>query len=114
MLRAVQRLTSELAQWFGIDAGTLVVGARADVVVVDPTGLDDRLAAIHEEPVAPPAGADAPPWADFGGLRRLVRRNDAAVREVWISGRRAWTGGAVVPELGQTGGFGGVVRAGSS
>lgn len=112
--RAVQRLTSELAQWFGIDAGTLVVGARADVVVVDLAGLDERLAAIHEEPVAPAAGPDAPPWADFGGLRRLVRRNDAAVREVWISGRRAWTSGALVPELGQVRGFGGVLRAGSS
>lgn len=109
--RAVQRLTGELAQWFGIDAGTLAVGKRADVVVIDPSGLDGQLGEIHEVPVAPAAGPDAPPWADFGGLRRLVRRNDAAVRAVWISGRRAWSDGALAPELGQAHGFGGVLRA---
>lgn len=109
--RAVQRVTSELAQWFGIAAGTIEVGARADVVVIDPAGLDGSLAEIHEVPVAPVVGPDGPAWADFGGLRRLVRRNDAAVRDVWISGRRAWTDGALAPALGRERGFGGVLRA---
>src|SRR5690606_7063432 len=33
--RAVHRLTGEIADFLGIDAGRLAVGARADVAVVD-------------------------------------------------------------------------------
>jgi len=109
--RAVQRLTGELAQWFGIDAGTIRVGGRADIVVVDPAGLDHTVDQIHESPVVETPDPGAPPWADFGGLRRLVRRNDAAVRHVLIRGRMAWTAGTMVPELGHERGFGGVLRA---
>ncbi|WVM88433.1 hypothetical protein UMZ34_20145 [Halopseudomonas pachastrellae] len=42
MERAVHRLTGEQARWLGIDAGTLRVGDRADVVVIDPAKLDAR------------------------------------------------------------------------
>jgi N-acyl-D-aspartate/D-glutamate deacylase len=41
--RAVHRLTGEMATWLGIDAGTIEVGKRADVVVVDPESLDAQL-----------------------------------------------------------------------
>lgn len=107
--RAVHRLTGELAQWFGLDTGTITVGVRADVVVIDPAGLDDSLERIHELPVAPAAAPGAPAWSDFGGLRRLVRRNDAAVRHVYIGGRTAWADNALSPELGR-GRFGEVLR----
>ena len=40
---AVHRLTGEVAEWFGIDAGTLREGDRADFVVVDPARLDDSV-----------------------------------------------------------------------
>lgn len=109
--RAVQRLTGELAQWFGIDAGTIRVGGRADIVVVNPAGLDETVEQMQELPVVATPDPGAPPWADFGGLRRLVRRNDAAVRHVLIRGRMAWTAGALTPELGRERGFGGVLRA---
>ena len=39
--RAVHRLTGELAAWYGIDAGTLREGDRADIVVINPDKLDD-------------------------------------------------------------------------
>ncbi|PCC69638.1 N-acyl-D-aspartate/D-glutamate deacylase [Nannocystis exedens] len=103
--RAVHRVTGELARWFGLDAGRLAPGARADLVVVDPEALDDRLDALHEQPVAPPAVG-----GPFSELRRLVRRNDAAVRRVLIAGRTAWQGGALAPELGRER-FGTVLRA---
>ena len=45
---AVHRLTGELAEWYGIDAGHLRVGSRADLVVVDPAHLDERLDAYAE------------------------------------------------------------------
>nr|MDT0664006.1 hypothetical protein [Micromonospora sp. DSM 115978] len=39
--QAVYKLTGELAEFYGLDAGRLRVGDRADVVVVDPAGLVD-------------------------------------------------------------------------
>lgn len=107
--RAVHRVTGELARWFGLDVGTLVPGARADIAVVDPEALDDRLDDLHEAPMVPPEHAG--PWSRFAGLSRLVRRNDAAVRRVLVAGRTAWTAGAFAPELGRERGFGSVLRA---
>ncbi|HET9876841.1 MAG TPA: amidohydrolase family protein [Mycobacterium sp.] len=72
---AVYRLTAELADWFGLDAGRLREGDRADFVVVDPAGLDDSLDAYHEE---------AAPF--YGGLRRMVNRSDAAVAATGVGG----------------------------
>lgn len=98
--RAVQRLTSEIADWLGLDAGALVEGRRADVVVVDPAHLDD-VEAVHEEPMP-----------EFGGLSRLVRRNDDAVRAVLVNGRVAARRGVPAEGLGTERGFGQVLTAG--
>jgi N-acyl-D-aspartate/D-glutamate deacylase len=100
--RAVQRLTSEIGDWLGIDAGTLAVGKRADVVVVNPEALDDSLDAIHEQEVP-----------GFQGLRRLVRRNDEAVDAVLVAGRVAARSGQVKSEVGKVQGYGSVLRAGT-
>ncbi len=97
--RAVQRLTSEIADWLGLDTGRLAEGRRADVVVVDPAGLTAELEVAHE--------AEMP---GFGGLRRLVRRN-RAVRAVLIHGRVAFRDGEPATELGRERGFGRVLRA---
>jgi len=45
--RAIYRLTAEVADWFGLDAGTLREGDRADFVVIDPAGLDDSVNSYH-------------------------------------------------------------------
>lgn len=73
--RAVHRLTGELADWYHLDAGHLRVGDWADVLVLDPQRLDSSLDGYHEAPV------DA-----FGGLRRMVNRNDDTVKAVMVSG----------------------------
>ncbi|MCX4243490.1 N-acyl-D-amino-acid deacylase family protein [Paraliomyxa miuraensis] len=101
--RAVQRLTSEIARWMGIEAGTLRPGDRADVVVVDPAGLDDS---VEASVLAPMPG--------FDDLRRVVRRNDAAVRAVLINGRIAYEPARFADEFGQARGFGTLLRAQSS
>ena len=88
--RAVQRLTSEIAGWLGLDAGRLVEGARADLVVVDPQGLDGSLDRIHEAPME-----------RFGALRRLVRRNERAVRAVLVGGVEVVRSGEPLPVLGR-------------
>jgi N-acyl-D-aspartate/D-glutamate deacylase len=87
--RAIRRLTGEIAEWLAIDAGRLAEGARADLVVIDPQGLDDDVDRIVE--VEMPG---------FGGLRRLVRRNDRAIRAVMIGGRTVVEDGVPTPELG--------------
>ncbi|MDT5109859.1 MAG: hypothetical protein QOE20_1749, partial [Mycobacterium sp.] len=66
--QAVHRLTGELADWYRLDAGHLRIGDRADVVVIDPARLDDRLDDYAEDAVD-----------QYGGLSRMVNRNDATV-----------------------------------
>lgn len=88
--RAVHRLTGEIAAWLAIDAGTLAVGKRADVAVVDPAALDDELERAVEAPMA-----------FFDGHVRLVRRNDAAVRLVLVDGAPAFEGGVASDALGR-------------
>ena len=98
--RAVWRLTGEIADWMGLDAGVLAEGRRADLVVVDPEGLTDDVDATHEAPM------------DFlDGFVRLVRRNDRAVKSVIVAGREAMADGEILPAVGRERGFGRVLRA---
>ena len=101
MGQAVHRVTGEIGDWFGIDAGVLDEGKRADLVIVDPTKLDERLEMAHEEEME-----------GFGGLKRLVRRNDETVNAVLINGKLAVLHGKPLPNLGEEHGFGQVLRAG--
>lgn len=98
--RAIQRLTSEIAEYLSLDAGVLEEGRRADLCVVDPDGLGDDLERTIEAPLE-----------GFGGYTRLVRRSDAAVRAVLVGGRVASLHGVIEPEVGSERGFGRVLRA---
>jgi N-acyl-D-glutamate deacylase len=93
--KAVHRLTGEIADWLGIDAGHLRAGERADIVIVDPDALDDRLDAYHEARME-----------GFGDLTRMVNRSDGVVQTVLVNGRIAFANGKVAPELGRELGFG--------
>ncbi len=94
--RAVHRLTGELADWYHLDAGHLRIGDWADVVVLDPELLDSSLDEYHEAPI------DA-----FGGLKRMVNRNDATVKTVMVAGNTVFADGAPTDLLGRqrTGSF---------
>ncbi|EGD54746.1 N-acyl-D-amino-acid deacylase family protein [Gordonia neofelifaecis] len=94
--QAVHRLTGELADWYGLDAGHLRVGDRADIVVVDPAHLDETLDGYAESPVP-----------EYDGLSRMVNRNDATVPAVLIGGRPVVADGKPLPILGaeRTGDF---------
>jgi N-acyl-D-aspartate/D-glutamate deacylase len=100
--RAVHRLTGELAEWFGIDAGTLREGDRADFVVIDPAGLNDSVDGYHEEEV---------PF--YGGLRRMVNRNDDAVVATGVGGEIVFRRGEFREGYGQTVKSGRYLRAGA-
>lgn len=73
---AVHRLTGELADWYGLDVGHLREGDRADLVIVDPTKLDDRVEDYAEAPIT-----------EWDNLSRMVNRNDDVVEAVFVNGR---------------------------
>jgi N-acyl-D-aspartate/D-glutamate deacylase len=100
--RAVYRLTAEVADWFGLDAGTLREGDRADFVVIDPAGLDCSVDSYHEETV---------PF--YGGLSRMVNRNDAAVVATGVNGAVVYRNGQFRDGYGTTAKSGRFLRAGA-
>ena len=87
---AVHRLTGELADWYRIDAGHLRTGDRADVVIVDPAHLDSSLDCYAEETVD-----------QYGGLSRMVNRNDDTVSAVFVGGRAVFLNGIATDVLGR-------------
>jgi len=99
--KAVHRLTGELAGWYGIDAGTLRVGDRADITIVDPAGLDASVDAYGE------AG-----MAAFKGMQRLVNRSDRAVAATLIGGQIVCRGGEFVAGYGESRRTGRFLRVG--
>jgi N-acyl-D-aspartate/D-glutamate deacylase len=94
--QAVHRLTGELADWYQIDAGHLRIGDRADLMIVDPAHLDDSLNSYTEEEVE-----------QYGGLLRMVNRNDDTVSAVLVGGRAVFLNGQATEVLGtqRTGSF---------
>jgi N-acyl-D-aspartate/D-glutamate deacylase len=94
-------LTGDLGEFFGIDAGRLRLGDRADLVVIDPTGLDASTDEYHEAPLV-----------EFGGLLRMVNRNDAAVAATVIGGRVVYRTGEFTEGYGSEWRAGRVLRAG--
>ncbi|MGV0804653.1 N-acyl-D-amino-acid deacylase family protein [Mycolicibacterium setense] len=99
---AVHRLTSEVADWFGVPAGTLREGDRADFVVIDPAGLNDSVEAYHEEPVA-----------FYGGLSRMVNRSDDAVVATAVNGAVVFRDGEFRDGYGESVKSGRYLRAGA-
>ncbi len=92
---AVHRLTGELADWYGIDAGYIREGDRADVVVINPDGLTEEVWQQRDAP-----------FPAFG-MDRLVNRNDDAVLATLINGRVAYTRDeGHAPDLGKVQGYG--------
>ena len=89
--RAVHRLTGELADWYRLDAGHLRVGDRADIAVLDPARLDAALEEYAEDTVD-----------QYGGLSRMVNRNDATVTAVLVGGRTVFRSGVASPLVGTT------------
>jgi N-acyl-D-aspartate/D-glutamate deacylase len=98
--RAVYRLSGEIADWYGIDAGHLRTGDRADLSIIKPEHLDAALDEYAEERID-----------QYGGLSRMVNRNDNAVTAVFISGQQVVADGKPTRLLGtvRTGSF---LRAG--
>ena len=94
--KAVWRLTGEIADWYGIEGGTLKVGAQADIVVLDPKALKATPMDTYAEH----------PFEVMGGLRRVVNRNDGVIKATLINGQFAFENDQAHPALGVQAQFG--------
>ncbi|MBY6189687.1 amidohydrolase family protein [Microbulbifer agarilyticus] len=72
---AVHKLTGDLGSWFGLSAGYIREGDRADVVILNPEGVNDDVDQIHEAPM------------EGFGMDRLVKRNDDAIEATLVNGK---------------------------
>lgn len=88
---AVHRLTGELAEWYGLDAGHISIGSRADIAIIDPAGFDGSSSTYAE---APMPGLD--------GVNRMVNRNDGAVAATVVGGHVLYEYGTFVEGFGTT------------
>jgi N-acyl-D-aspartate/D-glutamate deacylase len=87
---AVRRLTREPAEFFGIDAGRLDIGSRADVVLIDPDALRTYDTDANRRMV----------YREILGHEQLVNRSDGVVTAVFIAGEQVWDGREFAPALG--------------
>ena len=87
---AVRRLTREPAEFFGIDAGRLDVGCRADVVLIDPDRLRTYDTDANRQMV----------YREIFEHEQLVNRSDGVVTAVFIAGEQVWDGRGFGPALG--------------
>ena len=102
--RAIHRLTKEPADFFGIDAGDISVGKRADLIIIDPTRLQTDL---NTEPIEDYN-------EHFDGSYRLIKRSGKVVKHVFINGTEAYSNNGVVgfhEDLGKKKIFGQLLRS---
>ncbi|MFI8976437.1 amidohydrolase family protein [Nocardia asteroides] len=93
--RAVHRLTAELADWYNLDAGHLRVGDRADIAIIDPERLDQTVHGLAEQEMP-----------EYGGLHRMVNRDNGAVAATIVAGRVVYRDGEFADGLGESWGPG--------
>jgi N-acyl-D-aspartate/D-glutamate deacylase len=87
----VRRLTREPAEFFGLDVGSLEIGAQADIVLIDPEALrqwDDNSSRQFI-------------YRELFDHKQLVSRSDGVVSQVLIRGETVWQDGAFTPALGR-------------
>ncbi|OLP16302.1 N-acyl-D-aspartate/D-glutamate deacylase [Leptolyngbya sp. 'hensonii'] len=88
---AIHRVTGEPAHWFRLDTGVLKIGARADLVLLDPQALS--------QPISPPLELSDPL---LDGEPRMVKRgSETIVQAVYIQGVQVVHQGQVSDRLGR-------------
>ncbi|MDT3336394.1 amidohydrolase family protein [Shewanella sp. SP1S1-7] len=94
MEKAVWKMTGDQADWFGIDAGKIRQGDRADIVIINPEYFNLDLEQVS--------------WAEMENfdLQRLVNRNSHLVDTVIINGNIAFESDEINHDLGVVNEFG--------
>lgn len=80
--KVVKRLTKDPADTFGLDAGSLAIGARADMVLINPEVLDGWEPDQTRELV----------YREIFEHEQMVNRPSGIVGSVYIAGELAWDG----------------------
>lgn len=80
--KVVKRLTKDPADTFGLDAGSLGIGARADMVLINPDALDGWEPDQTRELI----------YRDIFEHEQMVNRPSGIVGSVYIAGGLAWDG----------------------
>lgn len=89
--KIVRRLTREPAEFFGLDVGTLAIGAQADIVLIDPEALTSWDTNATRELV----------YRDLFQHEQMVSRSDGVVSQVFINGQAVWEDGDFTEILGK-------------
>jgi N-acyl-D-aspartate/D-glutamate deacylase len=89
--RMVQRLTSEPAGFFGLDVGTLEIGAQADMVLIDPDALANYECDPNRQLV----------YREIFEHKQMVNRSDGVVTRVLIRGQTVWSDTGFTEALGR-------------
>lgn len=87
----VKRLTREPAEFFGIDAGELNIGSRADMIVLDPQALSKYDSEANFTYI----------YRDDFEHHQLVNRSNGIVKQTIINGQIAWNGDSHGEDLGK-------------
>jgi N-acyl-D-aspartate/D-glutamate deacylase len=88
--RVVKRLTSEPAKFFGLDVGTLDIGAQADITMIDPAALADYDCNPNRQLI----------YRELFDHNQMVNRSDGVVSRVLINGETVWSGSDFTSALG--------------
>lgn len=86
----VKRLTREPAEFFGVDVGTLEIGAQADIVLLDPEVLktwDSNDTRVLE-------------YRELFKHKQMLNRSEGVVTTVLINGEPVWQNGEFTSALG--------------
>ncbi len=83
----VKRLTRDAADVFGIDAGSIDIGAQADIVLLDPKALARHDGEKNTIRI----------WREVLKNDQLVCRSDGVVKGVFIRGEEVFDGAAFTP-----------------
>lgn len=89
--RMVERLTREPAAFFNLDAGTLDIGAQADIVLIDPQALKEWDCNDTREYI----------YRDLFEHPQMVNRPEGVVTAVMIKGELVWEDGDFQAPLGE-------------
>jgi len=88
--RVVQRLTREPAEFFGLDVGTLDIGAQADIVLIDPEALQNHDCDPNRQLL----------YRELFEHDQMVNRSDGVVSRVLINGETVWLDNEFTETLG--------------
>lgn len=89
--QAVKRLTRDPAHMFNINAGTLDIGAQADITLIDPEALLDYDSQSNTQML----------YRELFQHDQMVNRSNGVVAKTIIGGKVAWDGKKYTPKFGK-------------